>query len=105
MIIETWEFNNLSEGISFTFSEGRRIIAGESCIKNSDPHTAVEANAASHFCFQIIHRDLAARNVLVGEGEKCKVTDFGMARNVHQDNIYTKQSRVRTFSLQKLYYK
>ena len=23
------------------------------------------------------------------------MTDFGMARNVHQDDIYTKQSRVR----------
>ncbi|XP_078379917.1 tyrosine kinase receptor Cad96Ca-like [Oculina patagonica] len=44
---------------------------------------------------KIIHRDLAARNVLVGEEEKCKVTDFGMARNVCQDNIYTKQSRGR----------
>ena len=37
---------------------------------------------------------MAARNVLVGEGEKCKVTDFGMARDVHQDDIYTKKSRV-----------
>ena len=45
---------------------------------------------------QIIHRDLAARNVLVGEGEKCKVTDFGMSRNVQQDEIYTRKSRVRT---------
>ncbi|XP_068733596.1 angiopoietin-1 receptor-like isoform X2 [Montipora capricornis] len=44
---------------------------------------------------KIVHRDLAARNVLVGEGERCKVTDFGMARNVEQDDIYTKKSRGR----------
>jgi len=44
---------------------------------------------------KIIHRDLAARNILVGEGEKCKVTDFGMARNLHQDDIYTRKSRGR----------
>ena len=43
---------------------------------------------------QVIHRDLAARNLLVGEGEQCKVTDFGMARDVHQDDIYTKTSKV-----------
>ena len=46
------------------------------------------------FVCKVIHRDLAARNVLVGEGEKCKVTDFGMARDVCGDDIYKKKSRV-----------
>ena len=44
--------------------------------------------------FKVIHRDLAARNVLVGEGEKCKVTDFGMARDVQENNIYERKTRV-----------
>ena len=43
---------------------------------------------------KVIHRDLAARNVLVGEGETCKVTDFGMARDVQEDNIYERKTRV-----------
>ncbi|XP_066024460.1 tyrosine kinase receptor Cad96Ca [Pocillopora verrucosa] len=43
----------------------------------------------------IIHRDLAARNVFVGAGETCKVTDFGMARDVLDDNIYQMRSKGR----------
>ncbi|XP_068733606.1 uncharacterized protein [Montipora capricornis] len=64
-----------------------------------DPDVQPETNLTSEqlikFAWQIVHRDLAARNVLVGEGERCKVTDFGMARNVGQDDIYTKKSRGR----------
>ncbi|XP_068685579.1 fibroblast growth factor receptor 4-like isoform X1 [Montipora foliosa] len=43
----------------------------------------------------IIHRDLAARNVWVGEREICKVTAFGMARDVGQENIYERKTKGR----------
>jgi len=33
--------------------------------------------------------------VLVGEKETCKVTDFGMARDVQDDNIYERKSKAR----------
>ncbi|KAL9964688.1 hypothetical protein ACROYT_G028363 [Oculina patagonica] len=76
-----------------------------------DPDVKPKTNLTSHqlmkFAWQvadgmsylsskrIIHRDLAARNVLVGEKETCKVTDFGMARDVQQDNIYERKSKGR----------
>ena len=43
---------------------------------------------------QLIHRDLAARNVLVGEGLRCKITDFGMARDLGKGEIYVRRSNV-----------
>ena len=53
-----------------------------------------------HFIFifiyyiQVIHRDLAARNILLGENLTCKVTDFGMARDIQGQDMYQKTSGV-----------
>ena len=57
----------------------------------------LDSNLLNNIPFlQIIHRDLATRNVLVGERETCKVTDFGMARDAQQENIYEKKTKVTT---------
>ena len=48
------------------------------------------------FSPQLIHRDLAARNILVGEGLRCKITDFGMARDLGRGEIYVRRSNVST---------
>ncbi len=47
---------------------------------------------ADQLMLQLVHRDLAARNVLVGEGKLCKVSDFGLTRDVYIDEAYWKRS-------------
>ncbi|XP_022807724.1 tyrosine kinase receptor Cad96Ca-like [Stylophora pistillata] len=71
------------------------------------PQTSLTSHQLMKFAWQIadgmsylssesiIHRDLAARNVLVGKNETCKVTDFGMARDVHQKNICERKTKGR----------
>eukprot|EP00061_Rhincodon_typus_P012027 g37478.t1 len=47
------------------------------------------------FSSQLVHRDLAARNVLVAEGRKMKISDFGLSRDVYEEDSYVKRSKGR----------
>ncbi|CAG9863679.1 unnamed protein product [Phyllotreta striolata] len=44
---------------------------------------------------KLVHRDLAARNVLLSSDKVCKVSDFGLTRDVYEDNAYLKRSKGR----------
>ena len=48
----------------------------------------------------IVHRDLAARNVLVDSSVNCRIADFGLSRNVsEQDYCECVRPRVGTTSV------
>lgn len=49
----------------------------------------------SIFQIKLVHRDLAARNVLVAAGKVCKVSDFGLTRDVYEGDTYFKTSKGR----------
>lgn len=55
-----------------------------------------EGSCCFCFCFflQLVHRDLAARNILVAEGRKMKISDFGLSRDVYEEDSYVKKSKV-----------
>ncbi|KAL5281595.1 RET family protein [Megaselia abdita] len=44
---------------------------------------------------KLVHRDLAARNILLAEGKICKISDFGLTRDIYEDSAYLKRSRER----------
>ncbi|XP_046752582.1 tyrosine-protein kinase receptor torso-like [Diprion similis] len=44
---------------------------------------------------RVVHRDLAARNVLVCDDKTVKISDFGLSRDIYQENIYKKQGNGR----------
>ncbi|XP_055325409.1 tyrosine-protein kinase receptor torso-like isoform X2 [Sitodiplosis mosellana] len=44
---------------------------------------------------KIVHRDLAARNVLVCTDKTVKIADFGLSRDIHEDNFYQKRTAGR----------
>ena len=45
---------------------------------------------------KLVHRDLAARNVLLAQGMVCKISDFGLTRDVYVDDTYWKKSNGRS---------
>lgn len=42
---------------------------------------------------RIVHRDLAARNVLLSDHHTTKICDFGLSRDVYEQNLYQKSNR------------
>ncbi|XP_047498673.1 proto-oncogene tyrosine-protein kinase receptor Ret-like [Penaeus chinensis] len=44
---------------------------------------------------KLVHRDLAARNVLLASGKQCKISDFGLTRDVYEGDLYFKRSKGR----------
>lgn len=44
--------------------------------------------------FQCIHRDVAARNVLLTDHRVAKICDFGLARDIRNDDSYIVQGNV-----------
>nr|XP_020657948.1 proto-oncogene tyrosine-protein kinase receptor Ret isoform X2 [Pogona vitticeps] len=90
-------------GTSYVGSEGNR---NSSYLDNPDERALTMGDLIS-FAWQIsrgmqylaemklVHRDLAARNVLVAEGRKMKISDFGLSRDVYEEDSYVKRSKGR----------
>jgi len=48
---------------------------------------------------RVVHGDLAARNVLLTLDKRCKITDFGLSRQLYSDPNYVKTQSVRNISI------
>ncbi|XP_032242159.2 fibroblast growth factor receptor 4 [Nematostella vectensis] len=100
VIIEFAPYGNL-----LSFLRARREVYQPTWTKTTnDPeknYTLVDLTMASYQVSRgveflasrkCVHRDLAARNVLVGPDYVMKVSDFGLARDIYQDDLYVKNT-------------
>jgi len=76
----------------------------ESCCRISiplkDKRRVVDCDSVCDGCgAQCIHRDLAARNVLVADDNVLKIADFGLTRNIPNNDYYKKTTDVSCLSV------
>lgn len=48
---------------------------------------------------KVLHGDLAARNILLAEGNVVKISDFGLAKSMYNNENYLKQGNVSKVKL------
>ncbi|XP_071806501.1 uncharacterized protein [Asterias amurensis] len=99
IIVEYLSRGNLKDLLKDSRSKGGRVygnLHGVSKSLTSRDLMKFANDVADGMAFlssqQCIHRDLAARNILVAEDMTCKVSDFGLARDVIETRAYERQS-------------
>ncbi|XP_038065701.1 tyrosine-protein kinase receptor TYRO3-like isoform X1 [Patiria miniata] len=100
IIVEYLSRGNLKSFLEDSRSKSGRVytnLYGESKTLTATDLMMFAKDAADGMKFissqKCIHRDLAARNVLVAEDMTCKVSDFGLARDVMNIRVYERESK------------